>query len=136
MTKEEVETHCGEIIKWLKSQQPRMPRAYIGTVSVPVSGWCSGCDDFMMIIIDNSRALQDGTGLRVWFATTADECHNHECYGAWELNCGLNYKCALVANWKIVKQKINDLIEGCISSINHTAEQEARMCAKITEFEL
>ncbi len=136
MTKEEVETHCAEIIKWLKAQQPRMPRAYIGEVSVPVSNWCHGCDDFMMIIIDNCRALRDGTGLRVWFATTVDECHNHECYHAWELRCGLDYKCALVANWKDVKQRINDLIETRISDINRTDENEARMCARITEFEL
>lgn len=147
MTKEEVTTHCEEIIGWIKAQQPRMPNAYIGTVNVPVDDWCHGCDDFMTIIIDNGKGLVDSTEdgkcrpssgpcLRVWFATTADEVHNYECHREWELHCGLDYMCALVANWKTVKQKINDLIEERISDINHASVNESRMCARITEFEL
>ena len=130
MTKEEIETHCEEIIGWLKAQQVHMPQAHIGTVNVPVDDWCHGCDDFMNIIICNAK------GLRVWFATTVDESRNPECYKAWELRCGLGYKCALVANWKDVKQRINDLIERRTAEISRYNYEESRMCAKITEFEL
>jgi hypothetical protein len=130
MTKEEIETHCQEIIGWLKDQQPRMPKAYIGTVDVPVADWCHCSDDFMKIVIDNFN------GLRVWFATCVDEYHNHECYPPWELRCALDYKCALLANWKDVKKQINDLIEERTADINRTNEEEARMCAKITECQL